>query len=285
MLAASAVLGLALAASVAPLAAAPSALAAVEEGDLHYARRAEGARGAVADPAEVQLALQHYRRALVLDPAFIPAQVGLLRGLFFRGGFCGESGLAQKATFEEAKRAADEFLRRLEARGSTSGPGSRLERLKRIPDAAALYFWSAVSWGQWSVDHKLAAAWQGAAGRIRDLSEAAIALDPGYAGGSPYMILGRLHAESPKIPLLTGWISRKKAIECLRRAHQTAPENTPAQYFLADALLNLEPQSRAEALQLLETCAKQEPRPEFLVEDRHYAEEARARLADPSAQP
>ena len=276
-------LALALAASAAAALVPPSAQEAVAEGDLHYARRAQGAHGAVADPSEIEAAVQQYRRALALDPASLPAAIGLLRALFFRGGFCAESDAVQKATFEEAKRAADDAWRRLEARAL--GQGSRLDKLRRVPGAAPLAFWSAVAWGQWSLDHKLAAAWQGAAARIRDLAEIAITIDSSYEGGSPYLILGRLHAESPKLVFLTSWISRRKALENLRRAHQISPANTVTEYFLADAILVFEPSSREEALRLLQACASQEPRPEYLVEDRHYAEEARARLADAALRP
>lgn len=257
--------------------------ASVADAELHYAQRGEGARGDSADPGQVQAAILGYRRALALDPESTPARIGLLRALFFRGGFCGEAGDTQRATFEEAKRLAEESMRRLEARASALHAASRLEALRRVPDAAGLAFWSAVAWGQWSLDHKLSAAWQGAAGKVRALSEIAIALDPGYEQGSPYLVMGRLHAEAPKLPFLTGWISRKKALASLRQAMALSPGNTVAQYFLADALLEHDAKSRPEAIRLLASCASAPARPEFLVEDRHYSELARARLRLASA--
>lgn len=260
-----------------------SAAASLAEGDVHIARRAEGAKGERCEPREVEQALVAYRRALAAEPDSLAARIGVLRGLFFRGGFCGEHGEQQKATFEDAKRLAEDSMRRLEARVGKRKGAAHAAALKDIPGAGALAFWSATAWGQWSLDHKLAAAWQGAAGKIRDLSELAIALDPGYEQGGPYIVLGRLHAAAPKIPLLTGFISRRKAIESLRRAHELAPHNSIAMYFLADTLLDHEPKRRDEALTLLEKCAAVQPREDYLIEDRHYMEMAKRRLADPRA--
>ena len=198
----------------------------IAQAEARYAQRALDARGELAAPAQVEAAIVAFRRALVLAPESIPARTGLLRALFFRGGFCGEAGATQKATFEEAKRLAEESMRRLEARAAALRAASRLEAMRQIPGAAGLAFWSAVAWGQWSLDHKVAAAWQGAAAKVRDLGGLALALDPGYEQGSPYLMIGRLHAEAPKIPFLTGWVSRQKALDSLRQALAVSPGNT-----------------------------------------------------------
>ena len=65
----------------------------------------------------------------------------------------------------------------------------------------------------------------------------------------------------------------------LRQALRTGPENTPNMFFLADALLTYEPAQADEARRLLERCARVEPRPAYAVEDAHYAQMARERLA------
>lgn len=261
------------------LAAAPaSGSGALADAERHFANRGQSSRGAECDLAEVAAALAAYRQALAADPDSLPAHVGILRGLFFRGAFCGESGEAQKRTFEEAKRHAEQAEAWLEARLQARLDRRKPERFRREAGAGPLLFWSGVAWGQWSLDHKLAAAWQGAAGRIRDLAEVAVALDPEYEQGSPHLLLGRLHTESPKIPLLTGFVSRRQGLEHLRQALALSPANSVARFFLADAMLQYEPESREDAIRLLRACASAEPRPEYLVEDRHYAEHARERL-------
>ena len=256
-----------------------AALEALAQAEALYARRAEGARGPVADPAGVDAAIAAYRRALVFDPRFIEARVGLLRALYFRGGFCDTPPAQQARIFEEAKRLGEETVARLEKDLGSPRGAARIQALRGVPSAPGAYFWAAVSWGQWSVDHKIAAAWQGAAVRMRDLAETVVDLDPGMNQGSAYLILGRLHAECPKIPMLTSWISRQKALSNLRQALALGPVNTPNLYFLADAILTFESAHEDEARRLLDRCASAAPRAEYLVEDAHYAEMARQRLA------
>lgn len=80
--------------------------------------------------------------------------------------------------------------------------------------------------------------------------------------------------------MLTRWISREKAVVHLRRAFEIAPDNTNNMYFLAEALLAAQPPRPEEARLLLELCATAPPRHDLLVEDAHYAEQARQLLAD-----
>ena len=264
------------------LLAAPSstvAAAAVAEGDAHYERRAEGAHGAVADPDQVEAAMSAYRRALTLDPRSLEALIGLLRAMFFRGGFCDMAPAQQMKIFAEAKRLADDTVQTLERSVGSPKRPARIKALRAVPVATRVYFWAAVSWGQWAADHKIAAAWQGAAVRIRDLAQTVVDLDPTMDQGSGYLVLGRLHAECPRIPILTHWISRTQGVAYLRQALAIGPKNTPNMYFLADAILDNEPAHRDEAQRLLERCASAEPRWGYLVEDAHYAALARGRLA------
>ncbi len=256
----------------------PDAAALVARGERHFAARALGAQGPRCDPAEVNAAAAAFRRAAAADPDSLAARIGLLRSLFFRGGFCGETGAVQQRTFEEAKRFAEESQRRLERRVRAKVVRGRPEPFRAVPGASELIFWCAVAWGQWSLDHKLAAAWQGAGGRIRELAETAVALTPDYEQGAPRIVLGRLHAESPKVPFLTGFVSRKRGLEQLRKAVALSPGNTVALFFLADAILDHERASRAEAVRHLRACAAASPRPDYLVEDRQYSALARERL-------
>lgn len=280
-----AILLLALAGPFAPAGPARSpapgpATALMEEGDLHYARRAQGARDGVAAAAEVEQAIRDYREAVERDPASYEARLRLLRALFFRGGFCNMPPGPQLQLFVEAKKLAEDTVHRLETDAGSSQGEARTAALRRVPHAAEIYLWAAISWGQWAVTHKLAAAWQGAARRIRDLSETAIALDPTVEQGGAYLILGRLHAEAPRIPFLTRWVSRRKGIESLERAVAIAPENRAARFFLAATLLDLAPSRTEEARRILEDLVVRPPRPDYLVEDAHYAQEARHKLAE-----
>jgi tetratricopeptide (TPR) repeat protein len=283
-----AVLASALAAAAPPAlpdapAAAPdpvAAAAAIEAGDAHYALRDEGARGGIALPLHAEGALADYRRALALDPGSLEARLRFMRGVFFRTGFCGPMEAADKIRLlDEAKAVAEEAVSALDAETGRRKSRVRLDAARAVAPAAPAYLWAAVSWGQWAVFHRLSGVWQGAPKRIRDLAEAVVSIDPDTAEAGAYIILGRLHSEAPRIPLLTGWVSREKGIAFLREGLARAPDNQALVYFLADALLRKEPSRPDEARALLRRCVASMPRNDWRVEDAHYAELARARLA------
>jgi tetratricopeptide (TPR) repeat protein len=258
-------------------AAVPEALA---EGDAHYALRHEGARGGAADPHRIDLAIAAYRRALSAAPDDRAALTRLLRALFFRGAFCGATAAEQKAIYEEARGRGQAAVDRLEAPLRGRPDAERLAALHAIPHAALTYFWTAVHWGQWALARgKLTAARQGVAGRVRDLAETVIALDPALEEGGGYRVLGRLHDESPRIPFVTGWVSKRAGLEALRKAYAAGPTNPVTWFFLGEAIVEHDAPRRAEGLALLRRCAESPPRADYLVESAHYAELARARLA------
>jgi hypothetical protein len=253
---------------------------ALAAGDLHYARRGEGATGAGARPFQIDGAIAEYRRAVALDPASIDARLRLMRAYFFRGGFCGEMRPAeQQEIFDEAKRLADETVVDLDRLVRRKRGRVHLDDVKETDAAAEAYVWAAVSWGQWAVFHRMAAAWQGAPARIRDLALAAMAIDPMTEQAAAYILLGRLHTEVPRVPMVTGWVSRPKGLAYLRQGHAFAPENQALTFFLGSAILDHQPKAAVEGRALLEACAARPPRPDFLAEDLHYSQEARDRLA------
>ncbi len=270
-----------IAAILLPLLLAADAGGLVAEGDALYARRAEGATGARALPGPVEQAIVVYRRAVAAEPDGLAARCRLIRALFFRATFCGMAPEERKGLLEEAKVIGDDGMRRVDARVGKAEGAARLQALRRIPEAVDMHFWTAVAWGEWAVAKgKLTAARQGAAGRIRDLAQAVVDLDPAFEQGGGYRILGRLHDRSPKILFVTGWVSHEKSVVYLRQALAMGPHNTVNQVFLAEAILDHDRAHRDEARALLERCASATPRPEFLVEDAHYAELSRRLLAE-----
>ena len=124
----------------------------------------------------------------------------------------------------------------------------------------------------------MAAVHKGIAKRIRDHALIAIALDETFERGGPHRLLGRLHAVAPRVPLVTGWVSRDEALEHLERAVEIAPEDLANRLYLAEARLELEPERREQALRMLEAVIAAEPAPDRLVEDRRTQAQARAAL-------
>ena len=252
---------------------------ALARADAFYARRAEGSAYGVAHTEIVDKAIAEYRRAMTLDPSSYEARLGLLRAFWFRGGFCGMAEKDQIDLFEEAKKLAEQTVKRLDVDVVRKKGKVRLDRAQQIDPSAEIYLWAAVSWGQWAVSHSLSAAFQAAPARIRDLAKAAIQIDPSIEQGGALAVLGRLHTECPRVVFVTMWVSRQEGLNLLRQARAVMRENPANAVFLAQALLAQKPPGTAEARQLLQWSANLIPRPDYLVEDAHYAAEARALLA------
>ncbi len=260
--------------------ATPDVGTLVAEADAHFARRSLGAIDEVADRREVDAAVALYRYALALAPREIDTLARLLRAMHFRGAYTGADVDERKAIFDEGRKLGQEAVDRLEAEAKTAKGMSRIEALRLVKGAPALYLWVAGHWGEWGLARgKFAAARSGIAGRLRDLAQTVIDLDPLFEDAAGYRILGRIHAEAPKILFITGWISHEKGVQYLRRAYRAAPNHPVTWYFLAEAILDHEPEKRDEALQLLELCATTAPRPDTVLEDSRYATLARKQLA------
>lgn len=257
----------------------PDLAALLLEADARFARRSQGAIDDVADKLEVDAAIALYRRALALAPRDVEILGRLMRALHFRGAYTGAGPEEKKAIFEEGRKMGQDAVDRLEAQAKATRGLSRIEALRLVKGTPALYLWTAGHWGEWAlVRGKFAAARSGIAGKLRDLSQTVIDLDPAFEDAAGYRLLGRLHSEAPKIPFITGWVSRDKALQYLRRAHETGPRHPVTWYFLAEAILDHQPEKRGEALSLLERCANTPPRPDTLLEDARYASLARKQL-------
>jgi len=264
----------------------PEAQGLIAIGDAHYSRRSIGAADGVARPAEVNEAIGLYRKALTLGPRNIEVLAKLMRALHFRGAYTGATLEERKAIFDEGRQIGQAAVDRLEAEVKARKGFSRIEALRLVKGSPALYLWTAGHWGEWGLARgKFAAARSGAAARVRDLAQTVIEIDPLFEDGAGYRVLGRLHSEAPSIVFITGWVSREKALQYLRRAHQIAPSHTANSFFLAEAILDHEPAKRDEAIRLLEQCSATPPRPDFILEDSKYAGVARKRLDELRAPP
>lgn len=259
----------------------------IARGDQSYSQRAEGHRGRQANPAPIQQAIDAYSEALATDPENLEARWKLLRALYFRGEFVLDDDEARLELFERGREIGDVGRQQIENHYDLPDdslemkPNEVADAIGRDALAAEIYFWSSTHWGLWGrYRGKIAAARQGVATKIRKFAEIVILLDEGIENAGGHRVLGRLHAEAPKIPLVTGWISRDKAISELRRALELAPEDLLTNLFLAEALLEFRSEKRQEALDLLQAIAASEPSEAWRVEDTKTIEDAKALLAD-----
>jgi tetratricopeptide (TPR) repeat protein len=266
----------------------------LDRGDSAWRNRADGERGGRPPPDPILEAIRSYEAALAARPESLEARWKLLRAFHFAGDFVLEDEGERRRLFDRGRQVAEQGLELL---ARQTGSGKRLhelepEALVRLLDAAGVsssdvarfYFWSAVNWGAWSrVVGLLGAVRQGVAMRLHRYTRVTIALEPEYEEGGAFRLLGRLHAELPRVPLLSGWVDRGKAIPLVERAYAIAPANPGNRLLLAFTLLDLAPERRAEAIDLLRQVEGLTPRPSMRIEDLFVRKEAREKLAEEAA--
>jgi tetratricopeptide (TPR) repeat protein len=264
---------------------APDPVIAAADGA--WLRRDEGRVGARASSTRINEAITGYRKAAE-SPSNVEARWKLARALFFRAKYTGLAPDAERAAFVEARAAGEEAIELLRhapaARGGVLPADAPRERvvaaLSRERDAAPVYFWTAVAWGEWGLlAGRYQAAKAGAATRVRDYSSTVIALDPDFEEGGGYRILGRLHHRAPRVPYVTGWVSRTEAVRNLRLAVQVAPRNFVNRHFLAEALADQGAAGKREAIRIEREILADAPSPGHLVEDVAIQAEATRNLA------
>ncbi|HUK57045.1 MAG TPA: hypothetical protein VLY20_10345 [Nitrospiria bacterium] len=267
---------------------APPPSSLIEEGDRHWDLRAQDAKGSTADSKEVDRAIAAYREALDSDPESLAARWRLMRAFFFKGEYATEDNGEKRKIFGEGRAIGEKALQLIREEASRragksfdkAGPVELAPVFENSPDVIGCFFWSSADWGMWALAYgKFQAVRQGAAGKIRELATAVTMMDPAYAQGGGYRVLGRLYHQTPYIPFLTGWASTKEAVGFLRKANQIGPRNSANRLYLAEALWDLNNASRPEALKLAEDLVHDTPRPEFRVEDQAAEERARELLA------
>lgn len=263
--------------------AQPDSEAAMKAADELWAGRAGESRDGRADSAAVQAAISAYATLAELDPANIEARWKLLRAEHFYGDYVLADEGERLTQFERTRAMADEgrayLLRSAGLDPEERDPQTVAAALEGTPDEAAIFIYSAIHWGRWGeLTGKMKAARQGVAGRLRDYAETSVLLDETFDEAGGRRFLGRLHSEAPKIPLVTGWIDRKRAVEELDRACALAPENRFNQLFLADALQRFRKDRREEARERLARLIDLEPRNTYYLEDIDVSSQARALL-------
>jgi tetratricopeptide (TPR) repeat protein len=288
-----------LAAALAPLAVAAAASPRAEtatgaaedvaRGDAAWARRAEGHQGGRAQAGPVGEAIAAYEAAAKAAPDDLDAYWKLLRAFHFEGEYVAATRAAKQAAFGRGREVTEAAIDRLARRLPGGGGRERLDRLSpaeaaralaAVPQAKAIYLWGAVDWGLWGdAFGKLAAARQGVGDRLRRYGEVVLAIDERYENAGGHRLLGRLHDLAPKVPFVTGWVDRDKAISELERAVALGPADPTNDLYLAEAILDHRPAERPRALAILRRLAARQPSPERVVEESKVLEEARSLLA------
>lgn len=257
----------------------------VAAGDAAWARRAEGHQGDRAALGPIDQTVAAYERALKEQPDRLEVYWKLLRALHYKGDFAVQSKDGKQQVFGRGREVVEAALDRM---GKRVGGRQKLDELppeqvaklvSGIPEANAIFLWGGIHWGLWGdVFGRMAAARQGVGEKIRRYAEVSIALDEHFERAGGHRLLGRLHTLAPKIPFVTGWVDREKAVSHLRRAVALAPEDLYNHVYLADALLQHQSEKSAEAKQILQKVLQRKPDPDRVVEDERALAEARKLL-------
>ena len=269
------------------LGVAAGALAQMAEGDQHWAQRAEGHQGGHATAAHIDAAIAAYQKAVAQNPNDLDARWKLLRGIRFKGTYVATKSDDKKAIFDQGKRAGADALtiidRQLAAKGLQSVTKATEKQVadvaRNIPGAAEVFFWDSVNWGEWALVYgKLAAVREGAADRIKREATIAMMIDPKMEGGGPARVLGRLHDQTPHVPFLTGWVSKRDAVRLLNESLKVDPTNKITEVFLAEAMVDNDSATAPQAIKMLHDLIGVPNNPEYEVEQADAVDMARALL-------
>jgi hypothetical protein len=275
----------ALALALALAAAGARAEDGLARGDAAWTLRAAGHDGdGRAAAAPVGEAIRAYARAAEAAPEALEPRWKLVRALYFAADFVDgtEAGLAHlERALREAEAARALLARRVGADPESLSPEALRAAVapELATDAAATLFWSAVAWGAWGQRQDWMAAVQaGVAARLYRGARAAEALDPSFEEGGASRLLARIHAQVPRLPFVSGFVDRARAVPEAERALAIGPRHPANRFLLALTLLDVAPDRHADALRLLEETAGLEPRADQLVEDLALRRAARERL-------
>jgi len=155
-------------------------------GDDFYAKRAEGYKDGVVDPAMINDALAAYHKAYALGDNSEELVVKLMRATYFYAAYAEKTPAKQKKALTEVIEIGEKAL-------------------KKNSKSVALNYQMAGAWGKWGeVNGIFASARQGVADRVKEFGETAEKIDPSYGEGGAYRTLGRLHFKAPRIPFIPG---------------------------------------------------------------------------------
>jgi hypothetical protein len=264
-----------------------SALAQVSDGDTLWNSRADGAQGGHAKAAPIDAAIGAYRKAVASNPNDLEARWKLMRAIRFKGAYAASDEGQKKQIYDDAKSVGGQsvsVVERMIAAKGVGSPGKASERAvaaaaQGIPNAAEIYFWDSVNWGEWAVVYgKLAAVREGAADRIKRESTIALLADPKIDDGGPARVLGRLHNQTPRVPFITGWASDSEAVKFLRQSLAISPANKLTKVFLAEAMVSNDSGTRPQAIQLLKEVVSAPIDQNWAVEDADSQKQAQSLL-------
>ncbi len=208
----------------------------ISEADKLYELRSVGfnPETLLANSTNIDKAIAFYKRAVENKTGSDKEEAlwKLLQSYYFKARYTTPDRNTQKAIYDIGKELG-------------------VQGFEEFPESARIHLWVGILWGSWGEAHgAFKAARKGVAQEVRKHAKRAIELDATFDGGAGYRLLGALHLKAPRIPLILGWPSKKKAVELLEKAYTIDSENLFNRKLLAEALYERNQVERA--LQLMQ---------------------------------
>lgn len=220
----------------------------IDLGIKNYNERSKGSNGATADEKIIGSAITYFENAIKIKDQELKAGIFLLKSYYFKGKHVADNDKEKKIIYNLGKDLAEKLL-------------------ITYPESVAIRYWYLINLGSWAeVYGTLAAAREGVADIMRNQSKKIIEIDPYYANGGGYFMLGAVHLKSPRIPFILSWPSNKKAVEYLTKAYNTGQRTFSQTVYLARSLKKTGEDEKAK--QLLFDLLDQPLNDTRIVEDR-----------------
>jgi len=222
-----------------------SAQSAFEQGVNYYQKRAEKHTGLKVDSTNINLAINSFSRALKIknEQSF----EYLLECFYYKGAFVESEKPKQKQVWLTGKLLGEKAI-------------------KQYPKNKKILLWFIANYSKYGeAQGVVASAKNGLADKIKTYAEQLLALDPKFADGAAYKLLGVINYKVPKIPLIISWPSKQKAEKYLIKALKENSKSVSNLYYYAEFLV--EEKRDAEAKILLNKIVKTTPRDSYLIED------------------
>lgn len=222
-----------------------SAQSAFEKGVNYYQKRAENHQQLKADTTNINLAIVNFKKALTTENEKSLAY--LLECFYYKGAFVDREKSIQKQSWLAGKKLGEKAI-------------------KKYPKNKTILLWFIANYSKYGEAQGIvASAKNGLADKIKMYAEQLLALDPKFADGAAYKLLGVINYKVPKIPLVISWPSKEKAEQYLIKALKENPKSVSNLYYYAEFLM--EEKRETEAQVLLNKIVKITPRTSYLIED------------------
>ncbi|HDP98392.1 MAG TPA: tetratricopeptide repeat protein [bacterium] len=236
----------------------------LEKADSLWEKRGENfdQQTLLADSAYINQAIQGYKQLIqTADGAEKEEAIWkLIRAYYFKGKHTTHDKEMKKAIYDLGKELGEQGL-------------------QQFPDSPGINLFLAIVWGVWGEEYGiLAAARKGVAGKIKDLCEKTIELDPEFDEGGGYRVLGRVYFKAPKIWPILRWPSKEKSVEILEKSLEISPKNLNTRQFLAEAFYSQG--EKEQAIQMMNEILAEDQMIEGVAEDAVIKSEVREMLAD-----